>query len=186
MMRRGFGIAVCAWVATVAIAVASAAEPVLETFFERYCFSCHSGKTPEAGLDLAVLSRDFSDAAILKSIVRIHDRIAAVEMPPADEERPDSREVAAVTGWLDTQLLVADRKRIAARGRSRLRRLTRGEYENTLRDLLALPRLEIAALLPPDGEVAGFNKVADGLDLSPVHLAAYADAAEREIGRAHV
>jgi hypothetical protein len=55
----------------------------------------------EAGLDLAVLSRDFSDAAILKSFVRIHDRIAAGEMPPADEERPDSREVAAVTGWLD-------------------------------------------------------------------------------------
>ena len=181
MMPRGFGIAVCAWVAIVAGAVASAAEPVLETFFERHCFSCHSGKTPEAGLDLAVLSRDFSDPAILKSFVRIHDRIAAGEMPPADEERPDSREVAAVTGWLDTQLLVADRKRIAARGRSRLRRLTRREYENTLRELLALPRLEIAALLPPDGEVAGFNKVADGLDLSPVHLAAYADAAERAL-----
>jgi len=181
MMRRRFGITVCAWVAAVASAVSSAAEPVLETFFERHCYSCHSGKTPEAGLDLAVISHDFSDAAILKTFVRIHDRIAAGEMPPADEERPDSREVAAATGWLDAQLLAADRKRIAARGRSRLRRLTRREYENTLRDLLALPRLEIAALLPPDGEVAGFHKVADGLDLSPVHLAAYADAVERAL-----
>ena len=181
MMRRGFGIAVCAWVATVASAVASAAEPVLETFFKRHCYACHSGTTPEAGLDLASLSSDFSDAAVLKQFTLIHDRIAAGEMPPADSERPGTDETTAVTRWLDGQLFAADSQRIATRGRSRLRRLTRSEYENTLRDLLALPRLEIESLLPPDGEVAGFHKVADGLDLSPVHLAAYAEAAERAL-----
>ncbi|MCX7414304.1 MAG: DUF1592 domain-containing protein [Planctomycetia bacterium] len=155
------------------------AEPTqLETFFERHCYDCHSGTKPEAGLDLAVLSRDFSDSASLQTFVRIHDRIAAGEMPPAEAERPDRKEIDAITGWLNENLLRADAKRIAAAGRTRMRRMTTAEYENTLRDLLALDRLEIRSLLPEDGKVAGFNKIADGLDLSPVHLEAYAKSVE--------
>lgn len=30
----------------------------LEPFFERHCYDCHFGQSPEAGLDLAVLARD--------------------------------------------------------------------------------------------------------------------------------
>ena len=59
--------------------------------------------------------------------------------------------------------------------------MTREEYENTLRDLLALSRLQIQEMLPADGRVSGFEKIADGLDLSPAHLAAYAAAAENAL-----
>ena len=89
-----------------------------------------------------------------------------------------------MTAWLDETLTQADARRIATSGRARMRRLTRTEYEHTLRDLLALPRLDIREMLPADGRVAGFEKIADGLDLSPVHLAAYAAAAERALDSA--
>lgn len=166
-------------VATVA-ARPAAAEP-LEAFFERHCYACHSGRDPEAGLDLAVVSRDFARAETVTRFTRIHDRIARGEMPPADVERPRADDVAAVTRWLDDELTRADTRRIAASGRARMRRMTRVEYEHTLRDLLALPRLDIREMLPADGRVAGFEKIADGLDLSPVHLAAYAAAAGRAL-----
>jgi hypothetical protein len=175
--------------ATVLVAMLSAGRPAaaatpLEAFFEKHCYSCHSGRDPEAGLDLAVESRDFSRPEVVRRFTRIHDRIARGEMPPADVERPPAAELRAVTTWLDESLTQADARRIAASGRARMRRLTRAEYEHTLRDLLALPRLDIREMLPADGRVAGFEKIADGLDLSPVHLAAYAAAAERALDAA--
>lgn len=163
---------------------ADAAPTVVGQFFERHCTSCHSGTEPAAKLDLSVLPEDLADQAALARAVRIHDRIAAGEMPPADMERPSSDEVAAVTAALDRELLAADRTRIARHGRARLRRMTRSEYENTLRDLLGLDRLEIRDMLPADDEIAGFDKVAEALDVSPVHLAAYAEAANHALGRA--
>jgi hypothetical protein len=169
-------------VMVVCMAAVAAAEPaLLETFFERHCYSCHSGKTPEAGLDLAVLARDVSDPATLRQFVRIHDRIARGEMPPVESEQPTAEERDAVTQWLDAELVRADSARIARSGRARLRRMTRAEYENTLRDLLALSRLDIQGMLPTDGRVAGYEKIGDGLDLSPAHLAAYAAAAEKAL-----
>jgi hypothetical protein len=166
-----------------ALAESTLASP-LDQFFARHCVACHSGAEAEAKLDLESLPRDFSDPATLKAFTHIHDRITAGEMPPATEERPTTAELAAVTHWLSRELATADAARIARDGRIRMRRMTRAEYQNTLQDLLALPRLEIEAMLPPDGEVAGFNKVADGLELSPVHLAAYAAAAEEALTRA--
>jgi hypothetical protein len=156
----------------------------VEVFFERHCYACHSGQKPEAGLDLATFSRDLGDPASVAMFVRIHDRIAAGEMPPADEERPGAAEIDTVTRLLDERLLAADRARIARDGRLRMRRLTRLEYEHTLRDLLALERLEIREMLPPDGQVAGIDKVASGLEWSPVLVKAYAEAAEKALSAA--
>lgn len=177
--------------ATVLVSVVSAmggvraeGAPLLETFFERHCYACHSGSDPEMGLDLASLSRDLSDPLVHARLVRVYDRVAAGEMPPAEAERPDREEKNATLAWLDRELAAADGARVEKHGRIRMRRMTRSEYENTLRDLLALPRLDIQGLLPKDAKVAGFDKVADALDLSPVHLAAYAAAAEEALTRA--
>ena len=150
----------------------------VEQFFSRHCLDCHSGGSPEAGLDLSKLSADLDDPAAFGRYVTIHDRIAAGEMPPADASQPAPDERAAILTRLDDALLTADRRRIARDGRAGIRRMTRSEYENTLRDLLALPHLDLRDLLPPDGRVAGYDKVADGQDLSPMHMAAYTAAAE--------
>jgi len=165
-------------------AEAAPANGPLEAFFERHCYDCHSGAKPEAGLDLAMLPRNFSDPAALRRLVLIHDRIAKGEMPPAEVERPSAADVAAVTTWLDAELHAADAARIEKSGRARIRRMTRSEFENTAKDLLALDRLDIQSLLPEDGRVAGYDKIADGLDLSPVHLAAYVAAVEKALDAA--
>ena len=52
--------------------------------------------------------------------------------------------------------------------RIRMRRMSRIEFQNTLQDLLALPRLDMIGLLPADGRVAGYDKMAGALDISPV------------------
>jgi len=61
--------------------------------------------------------------------------------------------------------------------RAAMRRLTRREYEHSLRDLLDLPGLAVRDMLPEDGRAHGFDRSADALDVSPVHVAAWHAAA---------
>jgi hypothetical protein len=57
--------------------------------------------------------------------------------------------------------------------RAAKRRLTRREYEHSLRDLLDLPGLAVRDMLPEDSRAHGFDRCADALDVSPVHVAAW-------------
>jgi hypothetical protein len=153
----------------------------IEGFFRRYCHDCHSGTHAEAGLELTALPADLSDAAMRQRFVRVYDRVIAGEMPPEGSERPSMADRNKALRALDKAIIAAETGAAAVAGRIRMRRMTRSELENTLRDLLALPRLEIREMLPPDARVAGFEKVADTLDLSLAHVQAYAAAAEKAL-----
>ncbi|MBU6180639.1 MAG: DUF1587 domain-containing protein, partial [Verrucomicrobia bacterium] len=148
-------------------------------FLDQHCIECHDAQLKKGGLDLTDLKPDFADDKAFAVWVKVHDAIARGEMPPKKKPRPPADEVAAVADWLDRQLTSADEDRLARGGRIRLRRLTRSEFQNTLQDLLALPRLDILGMLPSDGRVAGYDKIAGALDLSPSHLAAYEEAVEK-------
>lgn len=157
------------------VAMAKAAEP--RAFLEKHCFQCHDQETKKGGLDLTKLGTERSNPA---KWTQIHDAVAAGEMPPAKrKERPSADEASAFLQELDATLTKLSAE--ARPTRIPLRRLTRVEFENTLQDLLALPHLDIQGLLPSDGRVAGYDKIAGGLDLSPGHLAAYAEAVEKAL-----
>ena len=115
---------------------------------------------------------------------KVYDRVESGEMPPKARERPTLDESRILLGWLGRSLTDAEDARLAASGRSALRRLTRAEYENTVRDLLDLPGAALSALLPPDGSAHGFDKNAEALSLSHVNLAKYIEAADHALNLA--
>ena len=160
---------------TLFAALASAAEP--RAFLEQHCYECHDKETKKGGLDLESLG---SEKQQLERWIKVHDAVADGEMPPAKKKtQPTATEKTAFVAELDTRLTAAS---TAARPvRTQLRRLTRQEFENSLKDLLALPRLDITGLLPADGRVSGYDKIGSGLDLSPGHLAAYQEAIEKAL-----
>jgi len=146
-------------------------------FFEKYCFECHDRETRKGGLDLTTLHYD---AAKPEKWIQVYDAIADGEMPPAKKKlRPSAVERDAFVTELRTQL--ANDITSTHPHHMGLRRLTRQEFENSLKDLLALPHLDIISLLPADGRVAGYDKIGNGLDLSPGHLAAYQEAVEKAL-----
>jgi hypothetical protein len=156
-------------------ALASAAEP--RVFLEKYCYECHDKETKKGGLDLESLG---SEKQQLDHWIKIHDAVADGEMPPAKKKtQPTASEKAAFVAELDTRLTAASTA--AHPAGTQLRRLTRQEFENSLKDLLALPRLDITGMLLADGRVSGYDKIASGLDLSPGHLAAYQEAVEKAL-----
>jgi hypothetical protein len=91
-----------------------------------------------------------------------------------------------MSGYL-TQELAANAKAHPNPGElSPVHRLSRTEYKNTVRDLLALENLpkemDYVTLLPADNNSSGFDNLADTLFVSPVTMERYLDAA-RKISR---
>ena len=132
-----------------------AAAEMPRVFFEQHCFDCHDATEKKGGFDLDALKTNFADAENFGRWVKVHDHIESGEMPPKKKERPAAAEKVATLKWLRESLLAADGARRGTGGRAMMRRLNRTEYENTLRDLLGLPALEVADLLPEDGRVLG-------------------------------
>ena len=155
-------------------AIAAAAEP--DEFLKAHCFDCHTGDSAAAGLNLKTLSRDFRNADAARRWARVHDRIASGEMPPRDAEQPSTTARTAIVESLSTLLLAGER----ATGQEvpLLRRLTRAEYENTIRDLFDMPGIALAGNLPADGSAHGFDKHPEALDISHVNIAKYLATAD--------
>src|SRR5207249_2508208 len=78
------------------------------------------------------------------------------------------------------QLHAQSRQKQEKEGRVVLRRLNCTEYENTLRDLLDV-NVSVKSLLPEDNIAAGFDNISAALEISPAHLLAYQEAAEKAI-----
>jgi hypothetical protein len=113
-------------------------------------------------------------ADVWEKVVR---KLRARQMPPVGKERPDEATYDAVVASLERSL---DRAAAASPNPGRtatIRRLTRTEYQNAIRDLLALD-VDAASLLPADESSYGFDNVTVG-DLSPTLLDRYISAAEK-------
>jgi len=172
-MRTGLVVLV-AFVAILFPRNVPAAPPEsLAPFLRQHCYDCHDAATKEGGLDLTALGGDFSDLAIFAKWERIHDRVRDGEMPPPDVDEPPT---ATRDGFLKT--LAADLTTAhAAKKGTVLRRLNRYEYERTLNGLLGV-RVQVAEMLPEDGKSHGFDNIGEALDLSPVQMQRYLQAAQ--------
>ncbi|MEZ6089721.1 MAG: DUF1592 domain-containing protein [Pirellulaceae bacterium] len=153
------------------VAVASEVTP----FLEQHCFDCHNDSTKEGGLDLTsinIQSDGLSDVGLLAKWVRIYDRVRTGEMPPASTERPPASELSSFLRQTAETLNAAHLKQKG----TVLRRLNRHEYERTLNALLGT-NVQVADLLPDDGRAHGFDTIGEALDLSPVQIQRYMEAA---------
>ncbi len=168
-------------VAALALPVWAQGRSRIHAFVEKHCFDCHDTDSAKGGLDLSRLGLDLGDALTFAAWAKVYDRVQAGEMPPAKRARPGHGERDAFLSAVADPLTATDLAREAAEGRSTRRRLNRYEYENTIRDLLQAPWLQIKDLLPEDGEASRFNKVGDALDVSHVQMAQYLTAAEYAI-----
>ncbi|HEX4946993.1 MAG TPA: DUF1592 domain-containing protein [Blastocatellia bacterium] len=147
-------------------------------FLEAHCYTCHNGATKKGNLDLTALKWELSEAQMFATWVKVHDRVQAGEMPPKGAPQPEEAKRTAFLKSLSASLITADAMRIRREGRAVLRRMNRYEYENTLRDLLDAPWLQIKELLPEDGERHRFNKSGEALGISHVQISRFLAAAE--------
>lgn len=159
---------------------AQAAKPFAEAdaFLRKNCVACHSSKAPKGGVNLAALDFEAANPDNFATWVKVHDRVASGEMPPAGIPKPAAAAVKDFTGRLGQALTQAEKSRSATVGRSTMRRLNAYEYENAIRDLMDTPWLQIKDKLPQDGIAHRFNKTGTALDVSHVQMARYLSTAQ--------
>lgn len=170
--------AILPFIATLSLA---AAEP--RDFLDRHCFDCHDGETSKGELDLTLIKNGPTEPDVRAQWIHIHDRVKKGEMPPNAKKLP-AAERHQFVDELASALHKADLADVLANGRGPIRRLTREEYENNLRDLLALPHLDVRDKLPADRDSHGFTRVSKLLDMSRVQLDGYLDATAEALQQA--
>jgi cytochrome c5 len=144
----------------------------------RYCVSCHNERLRTAGvaLDSADVDRVAEHADVWEKVVT---KLRARAMPPAGAPRPDQATYETLVSWLESEL---DRAAVANPDPGRtatFHRLNRAEYQNAVRDLLALD-VDVTALLPGDDiDEQGFDNMADVLTVSPALVERYLSAARK-------
>ena len=172
----------------------------VDATLNRYCVTCHNerivngrGTAPSmlvsqlrtAGLALDALDVNHvgGDSDDWERVIR---KLEARTMPPVGRPRPDEATYGEVIDWLEAELDRAAADAPNPGRRPALHRLSRTEYQNAVRDLLALDNLpkefDVSTLLPADNVTSGFDNLAELLFVSPSTLERYL-AAARKISR---
>jgi hypothetical protein len=142
----------------------------------RYCIGCHNTTAKAGGFVLSSILSDpiAQHSAEWEKVVR---KLRVRHMPPMGLPRPDEKTYDAVVGSLSAQLDAAAAAHPDPGRTDTFRRLNRTEYQNAIRDLLALD-LDVTSILPGDEAGYGFDNVTVG-NLSPTLLESYLQAAQR-------
>jgi hypothetical protein len=150
----------------------------------RYCTACHGGEKPKNDLSLEFASQEDVRRRLLedpRSFELVAERIRSGKMPPKNRVQPKEDEKKVLLDWIDQELVSALGPRPFGHV-ARVRRLTRVEYANTIRDLFYFDDFK-ADDLPPDDIGYGFDNVADLLTVSSGHLDQYLKTAEQAIAQ---
>ncbi|MEQ1829830.1 MAG: DUF1587 domain-containing protein, partial [Pirellula sp.] len=155
---------------------------IAQLFLKEHCIRCHGPDVSKGELRLDQLDADLNQPSNFERWREIVSRVQSGEMPPNKEPRPRPEQVADVVKRLTDRLDEASSAQ-RTEGRVVLRRLNRVEYENTVRDLFDV-NLSIKEMLPEDTISHGFDNVGAALNVSPVLMERYLDAADAVITEA--
>jgi mono/diheme cytochrome c family protein len=154
------------------------ATPDARAIFDQYCTKCHNqtAKTAGLALDRIDATNALANAEVLEKVVT---RLRAGSMPPVGNPRPDNATYHALATSLES---VLDKAWAAKPNPGRIgavQRMNRAEYNNAIRDLLALD-VDVKPLLPGDETADGsFDNFADSLSISTAHLERYLSVARQ-------
>lgn len=150
-------------------------EERVAPFLKTYCIDCHQNKRPtQAGVNFSPALKAPGHAAFSDTWKRAVARVEAHDMPPAYREAQPTAEERAMFGEWPAKVKFLSPK---DPGPFVLRRLTKTEYGNTLRDLFGVDPA-IADELPEDVSGEGYLN-----SLSPLQLEQYLAIADKVTNR---
>ncbi|MEQ1830413.1 MAG: DUF1592 domain-containing protein [Pirellula sp.] len=160
-----------------------AQDNITQVFFDKRCRECHTGSKPKGDFLFSSLSTDFAIETNRKLWLAVAEQLQAGTMPPSEQTRPSALEVNSVLDWIGAQMSAPTTPTGTAQSRTVLRRLSRAEYVNTLRDLLKVD-IELKDLLPLDTSITGFDNNAEAMHVSSYLMDSYLKSADRALDAA--
>ncbi len=156
--------------------VLSGQTPPAQAVLDKYCVSCHNDRVKAAGVSLkpTAAKTPADNPALWEKVVQ---KLSHRHMPPIGLPRPDEQSYNSTISSLTEVLDLAASSRPNAGRTGAFRRLNRVEYQNAIRDILAVD-YNVASLLPADESSHGFDNVTVE-NLSPTLLERYLIAAQK-------
>ena len=152
----------------------------------RYCADCHGQKKQNAEIRFDKLDPNMATGVDGETWHDALNELNQGDMPPekADQPKPAEREI--LVGWLTSELKRATAVRRSTGGRVVMRRLTRYEYANTMRDLFGFADNFAKELPPEPASPDGFQNNGKSLGMSPLQIEHYLNTARRALEKAIV
>ena len=157
---------------------APAFEDAFGPYFAKNCASCHNAVTKAGALDLQTLRRADSVTRSRETWESVVRKVRTGEMPPPGSPRPTDAENKAVLLSIESEFERADKIAASDPGSVTAHRLNRAEYNNTVRDLLAV-NFHPADDFPQDDSGYGFDNIGDVLSLSSSQMEKYVAVSEK-------
>jgi mono/diheme cytochrome c family protein len=158
----------------------------IQPFLAKHCVKCHNASKAKGGVDFSKLG-DASTVRRQRKLWRnVVEQVKALEMPPEGEPEVPAERRDRVVGWLQNAVASFDCDDPSSLdpGPPPVRRLTRDEYDRTLRSLLGVEFKSAEVVgMPTDGDGSGssFANLAEALILPPVLMEKYFAAADQAL-----
>ncbi len=153
-------------------------RPVLE----KHCMGCHGTLKAKAGIDLTRFKDDASVKEDPDFWTRVSDAISERTMPPKGRPEVPEGDRQKTTHAIEAMLEAIEGVRDPGRGP--IQRLTREQYNNTIRDLLGVDSRPADAFPTDGGGGAGFDNNASTLFVPPILMEKYLAAAADVLSKA--
>lgn len=144
----------------------TAFDEAVQPFLGRHCHECHDDATRKGRFSLAPLAGATSLRDRRETWERVLQHVRLGLMPPPDAPAPAPAARDEFVRWLDHALHPIDPSRPDP-GRVVIRRLSRTEYANTVRDVLGVD-FDPSADFPEDDTGYGYDHIGDVLNTSPL------------------
>jgi len=153
-------------------------EKEIRPMLEEHCLDCHDNASAKGDIDL-------ESALAQTPLVRnrllwenVAERVKMGDMPPKKKPQPADSDRLKLRAWLAEEIEGFDYSKVRNPGYVPVRRLTREEYNRTIRDLVGID-LRPADDFPMDfSGTSGFSNSANTLFLQTAHLDRYFTASE--------
>ena len=143
-----------------------------------YCSKCHSAARPKAGINLMLFTNTLSVYRDPKVWQRVAGKLENGDMPPEGKPQPDPAQRTNVLHWVRSTLAdLADGRFPPDPGRVLIHRLSRTEYNCTVRDLFGVDSKPADKFPSEGGGGGGFDNNADTLFIPPILMERYVAAA---------
>ncbi|GDY13140.1 hypothetical protein LBMAG53_20180 [Planctomycetota bacterium] len=196
-MRRSYFLV--AFVAILAlVATTAAGEPAadlatyrqhVKPLLDRTCVECHSAKVQKGNFRVDNLDPDIVHGKTLHGWEEVLNKTQVLEMPPPKHAiQPTSDERQKLLSWLRQELRLAAKVHSSTGGQGAMRRLTRTEYVQSMKDLLGVTIVDFGQGFPEENRnrETGFANDSREMSFNTTHLAVLLDRARAGLAEALV
>lgn len=146
----------------------------IRPLLDEYCAKCHGSARAKGGINLAGFTNTVSVYREPKVWEKVVAKVRAGEMPPEDKPQPTQSQREGMVHWVQKALEDLELGRfVADPGRVLIHRLSRTEYNCTIRDLLGVDHKPADTFPTEGGGGGGFDNNADTLFVPPILMERY-------------